>query len=126
MTSGYVLSTPSNVLSHESDGWFFIQASGKEKLEKTRQDAERAKDDVRARITETREDVRSTASEYGHDAQRKFDEYKSSVSNALVDAHDNTEKKLEEAKAAGSGWFSWGPNKAEDAGKDGAEKVTSV
>jgi len=67
--------------------------------------------------------VRSTVSEYGHDAQRKLDEYKSSASNALVDARDNTEKKLEEAKAAGSSWFSWGSNKAEDARKEGAEKV---
>ena len=72
---------------------------------------------------ETQKDVQSTASEYGHDAQRKFDEYKTSASNALVDARDNTEKKLEEAKATGSSWFSWGSGKAEDASKDAVESV---
>jgi len=41
----------------------------------------------------------------------------------LVDARDNTEKKFEEAKTAGSGWFNWGSGKAGDARKDSAEKV---
>ena len=107
----------------ETDRSIFAQASGKEKLERTRQQAERAKDDVRSRVMETEKDVKSTVSEYGHDAQQKFDEYKTSASNVLVDARDGTEKKFEEAKAAGSGWFSWGSGKAEDARKDGAEKV---
>lgn len=100
-----------------------MQASGKEKLERTRQEAERAKDDVRARVVETQKDVQSTASEYGHDAQRKFDEYKTSASNALVDVRDKTEKELEEAKAAGSSWFSWGSGKAEEVKKDAAENI---
>ena len=111
------------VLRHETDRPIFMQASGKEKLERTRQEAERAKDDGRARITDTQKDVQSTVSEYGHDAQRKFDDYKTSASNALVDARDNTEKKLDEAKATGSGWFSWGSGKVEDAKRDGAESV---
>lgn len=59
-------------------------------------------------------------SEYGHDAQRKFDEYKTSTSNTLTEARDNTEKKLEEAKSAGSSWFSWGSSNPK---KDGAEMV---
>lgn len=59
-------------------------------------------------------------SEYGHDAQRKLDDYKTSASNTLAEARDNTEKKLEEAKSAGSGWFSWGSNNPK---KDAAEKV---
>jgi hypothetical protein len=100
-----------------------MQASGKEKLEKTRQEAERVKDDSRAGIMETQKDVQSTVSGYGHDAQRKFDEYKTSAANTLVDARDNTEKKLEEAKATGSGWFTWGSGKAEDVKKDAAENV---
>jgi len=99
------------------------RASGKEKLEKTRQEVGTAKDDARARITEVREDARSTVAGYGQDAQRKLDDYKTSASNALADARDNTEKKLEEAKSAGSSWFSWGSGKAEDARKDGAEKI---
>ena len=60
---------------------------------------------------------------YGHDAQRKFDEYKTSASNTLTEARDNTEKKLEEAKSAGSSWLSWGSSKASDAKKESAEKA---
>lgn len=67
--------------------------------------------------------MRSTVSEYGHDAQRKLDEYKTSASNALADTRNDTEKKFEEAKAAGSGWFSWGSGKANTVREDGAEKV---
>jgi len=74
-------------------------------------------------MVETQKDVRSTVSEYGHDAQRKLDEYKTSASNALVDARDGSEKKLQEAKATGSGWFSWGSSKADDSRREGAEKV---
>lgn len=88
-----------------------------------RQEAERTKDGAKSRVLEAEKDVRSTVSEYGHDAQRKFDEYKSSASNALVDARDKTEKELEEAKAAGSSWFGWGSSKADGARKEGAEKV---
>ena len=100
-----------------------MQTSGKEKLEKTRQEAVNVKDDANARAAETQKDVRSAISGYGHDAQRKLDEYKTSASNALVDARDNTEKKFEEAKDTGSSWFGWGSGKAEGAVKDGAEKV---
>jgi len=99
------------------------RASGKEKLEMTRQEAERAKDDVKSRVLGTQKDVRSAVSEYGHDAQRKFDEYKTSASNTLVDARDGTEKKLEEAKVTGSSWFGWGSDKADEARQGGAEKV---
>jgi len=99
------------------------RASGKEKLEKTRQEVEQAKDDTKTRASEIQKDVRSTVSEYGHDAQRKLDEYKASASNALVDARDDTEKKFEEAKAAGSSWFNWGSGKADDAREGGVEKV---
>jgi len=99
------------------------QASGKEKLEMTRQEAERAKDDAKSRVAGARRDVKSTVSEYGHDAQRKFDEYKTSASNTLVDARDGTERKLEEAKATGSSWFGWGSDKADETRKGGVEKV---
>jgi hypothetical protein len=67
--------------------------------------------------------VKSAVSEYGHDAQRKLDEYKTSASNTLTEARDNTEKKFEEAKSTGSSWFSWGSGKVDDAKRDGAEKV---
>jgi len=112
-----------NKLQQGQDKVDEYRASGKEKLERTRQEAERTKDDARAGITETQKDVQSTLSGYGHDAQRKFDQYKTSASNTLVDARDDTERKLEEVKATGSGWFSWGSGKAEDAKKDAAEKV---
>ncbi|KAF9792577.1 hypothetical protein BJ322DRAFT_1030063 [Thelephora terrestris] len=95
------------------------RASGKEKLDRTRQEAERAKDDAR----DGARDVKSTVSEYGHDAQRKFDEYKTSAHNTLADARDNTEKKLEEAKSTGSSWLSWGSSNANNAKKEGAEKI---
>jgi len=111
------------ILRRVTYGLIFLQASGKEKLERTRQEAERSKDDARAGIKETQKDVQSTLSGYGHDAQRKLDEYKTSASSALVDARDDTEKKLEEAKAAGSSWFSWGSGKAEDAKKDAAKNI---
>lgn len=107
----------------ETDRPVPMQASGKEKLEKTRQEIEQAKDDTKTRASEIQKDVRSTVSEYGHDAQRKLDEYKASASNALVDARDDTEKKFEEAKATGSSWFSWGSGKADDAREGGVEKV---
>ncbi|KAF9650619.1 hypothetical protein BDM02DRAFT_3092847, partial [Thelephora ganbajun] len=94
---------------------------GQDRVDEYRRTRQEAKDDAKARVTQTQNDVRSTVSEYGHDAQRKFDEYKTSASNALVDARDNTEKKFEEAKAAGSSWFSWGSSKADDARKEGAE-----
>ena len=100
-----------------------MQASGKEKLEMTRQEAEQAKDGVRSKVLGAQKDVRSTVSEYGQDAQRKFDEYKTSASNTLVDARDDTEKKFEEVKATGSGWFGWGSSKADNARKGGVEKV---
>ena len=114
LKASYVIGTDRSVL---------IQASGKEKLERTRQEAEQFKDDARSRVLDTQKDVRSTVSEYGHGAQRKLDEYKTSASNALVDARDDTEKKFEEAKDASSSWFGWGTGKANDARKDGAEKV---
>ena len=110
-------------LPHETDRQAFVQASGKEKLEMTRQEAVNAKDHAKARVMETQKDVQSAISEYRHDAQRKLDGYRTSASSALVDARDSTEKKFEEAKATGSGWFSWGSGKAEGATKDGAEKV---
>ena len=115
------VSKPSYV--SETDRSAFWQASGKEKLEMTRQEAERAKDDVKSRVLGAQKDVRSTVSEYGHDAQRKFDEYKTSASNSLVDARDGTEKKFEDAKATGSSWFGWGSGKADEARQGGVEKV---
>lgn len=121
MNIGCVLSGV--LLRHVIDSPVSVQVSGKEKLEKTRQEAVTAKDDARARITEVREDARSTVAGYGQDAQRKLDDYKTSASHALADARDNTEKKVEEAKSAGSSWFSWGSGKAENARKDGAEKI---
>ena len=107
----------------ETDRSAFVQASGKEKLEITRQEADRAKDDVKSRVLGTQKDVKSAVSEYGQDAQRKFEEYKTSASNTLIGARDDTEKKFEEAKATGSGWFGWGSDKADEARKGGAEKV---
>ena len=89
----------------------------------TRQETERAKDDVKSRALSTQKDVKSAVSGYGQDAQRKLDEYKTSASNTLVGARDDTEKKFEEAKAAGSSWFSWGSGKADEARQGGVEKV---
>jgi hypothetical protein len=69
-----------------------------------------------------------------NEARGKLDGYKSSADSTLRDVGNTTQRKydeaknateqtVDEAKSAGSSWFGWGQNKAEEAKQEAASNV---
>lgn len=119
---------------------WILQDAGKEKISDLEARARQGSSEAQARLDALKSQSQQTLAS----AERKFDEQKAAVQNSLSRSKDKfddykdkaydearhavnvAEQKGHEAKQGWFAWLGWGKDKAEDAKKEGAEKVAEA
>ncbi|KAG7090956.1 hypothetical protein E1B28_010024 [Marasmius oreades] len=125
-----------------------LKAKAKREEEEAIRKSREAVDAGKARVEDGIQQGKQKYEQTANSAQAKYDDYKKGAQNRLNDAKDSTENLYNEAKArtqsqaeatkggvqrkeeqAKAGWFNWlgwGSNKAEEAKREGASKVSDA